>query len=104
MDATPATPATKRIRTKTQEAKPTRKTLTTSRRKSGARQVASEVAMHSEILSEMASEIAREIPGDLHSMIEQAAFYRAAERGFAPGHELDDWLEAERRVRALYSM
>lgn len=104
MDATPATPATKGARTKTQEAKPTRKTLTTSRRKSGARQVASEVAMHSEIPSEMASEIAREIPGDLHSMIEQAAFYRAAERGFAPGHELDDWLEAERRVRALYSM
>lgn len=28
-------------------------------------------------------------------MIEEAAYYRAQRRGFAPGHELDDWLEAE---------
>lgn len=25
-----------------------------------------------------------------------AAYYRAEKRGFAPGAELDDWLEAER--------
>ncbi|MPZ45481.1 MAG: DUF2934 domain-containing protein [Betaproteobacteria bacterium] len=30
-----------------------------------------------------------------------AAFYRAQARGFAPGGELDDWLEAEREVDAL---
>jgi hypothetical protein len=29
------------------------------------------------------------------SMIAEAAYYRAQRRGFAPGHELDDWLEAE---------
>jgi hypothetical protein len=30
-----------------------------------------------------------------------AAFYRAQARGFAPGLELEDWLEAEREVDAL---
>ena len=30
-----------------------------------------------------------------------AAFYRAQARGFAPGGELDDWLWAERELKAL---
>lgn len=25
----------------------------------------------------------------------ECAYYKAQERGFEPGHELDDWLEAE---------
>ncbi len=29
-----------------------------------------------------------------------AAYYRAERRGFAAGHELSDWLEAEREVAA----
>ncbi len=33
-----------------------------------------------------------------HCMIATAAYYRAAHRGFAPGHELEDWLEAETEV------
>ena len=36
-----------------------------------------------------------------HIMIREAAYYRAKERGFAPGHELDDWLHAERQIDAL---
>ncbi|MGA2708242.1 MAG: DUF2934 domain-containing protein [Steroidobacteraceae bacterium] len=28
-------------------------------------------------------------------MIADAAYYLAERRGFAPGHELDDWLDAE---------
>lgn len=35
---------------------------------------------------------------DLTPMIATMAYFLAAERQFAPGHELDDWLEAERRV------
>jgi hypothetical protein len=27
--------------------------------------------------------------------IREAAYFKAEKRGFAPGHELDDWLEAE---------
>jgi hypothetical protein len=39
-----------------------------------------------------------------HATIARAAYYRAEQRGFAPGHELDDWLAAETEVaRALGS-
>jgi len=30
--------------------------------------------------------------------IAEAAYYRAERRGFAPGGEVDDWLEAEREI------
>ncbi len=33
-----------------------------------------------------------------HSAIAEAAYFRAQRRGFAPGHELDDWLAAEREI------
>jgi hypothetical protein len=32
------------------------------------------------------------------SQIATAAYYRAAKRDFAPGHELADWLAAEREI------
>lgn len=31
-------------------------------------------------------------------LIRLTAYYRAEQRGFAGGHELEDWLEAEREV------
>jgi len=37
---------------------------------------------------------------DVTSMIATAAYFRAAQRGFEPGHELDDWLQAEQQVRS----
>lgn len=33
-----------------------------------------------------------------HEMIAQAAYFRAKHRGFAPGHELEDWAAAEAEV------
>ncbi len=39
-------------------------------------------------------------PEDVGTMIATAAYYLAAARNFTPGHELDDWLEAERAVHA----
>lgn len=33
-------------------------------------------------------------------MIAVAAYFRAEQRGFAPGHEMDDWLQAEAECRA----
>ncbi len=33
-----------------------------------------------------------------HRRISEAAYYRSQRRGFAPGREQDDWLEAERDV------
>lgn len=34
-------------------------------------------------------------------MIAVGAYYKAKQRGFQPGRELDDWLAAEREVDAL---
>lgn len=35
---------------------------------------------------------------ELRRQIEEAAYYRAKQRGFQPGHELDDWIQAESEV------
>jgi len=35
---------------------------------------------------------------DRHAAIAEAAYYRAERRGFAPGHELEDWLAAEAQI------
>jgi len=37
-----------------------------------------------------------------HEMIEIAAYFKAEHRGFVPGHELDDWLEAEKEVEESF--
>lgn len=39
--------------------------------------------------------MAPHISEDRQSCIAKAAYYRAEQRHFAPGHELDDWLAAE---------
>ncbi|MBI4807500.1 MAG: DUF2934 domain-containing protein [Nitrosomonadales bacterium] len=35
---------------------------------------------------------------EMQARIEQAAYHLAKERGFVPGHELEDWLKAEMQV------
>lgn len=37
---------------------------------------------------------------DMSGMIATAAYYIAERRSFAPGHELEDWLEAEKQIKA----
>ena len=37
-------------------------------------------------------------PEEIRRLIAEAAYYRAQDRGFEPGHELDDWIEAESEV------
>jgi hypothetical protein len=37
-------------------------------------------------------------PAQQRAMIAEAAYYQAQRRGFAPGHELEDWLQAEAEV------
>jgi hypothetical protein len=47
----------------------------------------------------------RAIPEEeIHRQIAEAAYYRAAERGFAPGRELEDWLEAEAEIAKASGM
>ena len=56
------------------------------------------------IIAEMASQIATERSVDpevRRLMIAEAAYYCAEQRGFEPGHEMEDWLEAEARIDVL---
>jgi len=39
-------------------------------------------------------------PEQRAALIAEAAFFRAEKRGFAPGHEVEDWLAAESDVDA----
>lgn len=48
-------------------------------------------------VASLAQEIARRRE-QLRHAIAAAAYYRAQQRGFAPGHELDDWLAASEEV------
>ena len=41
---------------------------------------------------------------DRRAMIAEAAYLRAEGRGFAPGHETEDWLAAEVEVDALLKL
>jgi len=36
----------------------------------------------------------------LEQIIAEAAYFRAEQRGFMPGHEISDWLQAEADVEA----
>jgi len=54
----------------------------------------------------MASQVAPNRPLDAkarQAMIAEAAYYRAEKRGFAPGRDLDDWLEAEAVIEVMSS-
>ena len=42
------------------------------------------------------------VSGDeLQRLVAEAAYYRAQRRGFTPGYELQDWVEAEVEVKRL---
>lgn len=48
-------------------------------------------------VADMARAIARRRVQLCHAIAE-AAYYRAERRGFAPGHELEDWLAAQEEI------
>jgi hypothetical protein len=41
---------------------------------------------------------------DVRQRIAEAAYYRAQQRGFSPGYELEDWLAAEAEIRNAASV
>lgn len=43
-------------------------------------------------------------PEEQHCLIAEAAYYRALKRGFTPGCEMDDWLQAEAEVNHVLHM
>ncbi|MFN2646885.1 MAG: DUF2934 domain-containing protein [Burkholderiales bacterium] len=38
-------------------------------------------------------------PEAVYRLIQESAYFKAKARGFAPGHEVQDWVEAEQEVR-----
>jgi hypothetical protein len=37
--------------------------------------------------------------GEFREMVAERAYAKAEKRGFAPGNELEDWLEAEQEIK-----
>lgn len=54
-----------------------------------------------EHMSPTADEANQVSAGSRQQMIAEAAYYRAESRGFAPGGELADWLQAEANICRL---
>jgi hypothetical protein len=52
---------------------------------------------HAEIVR-MAVAEATSRAAERHEMIAAAAYFRAQQRGFEPGHELEDWFTAETEI------
>lgn len=42
---------------------------------------------------------AQPTPEQVYRMIQETAYFKAKARDFAPGHEVQDWIEAEAEVR-----
>jgi hypothetical protein len=38
-------------------------------------------------------------PEEVYRLIQESAYFKAKARGFEPGHEVQDWIEAEAEVR-----
>ena len=95
MEMTPSSTPAKRTRAKapTNASTPT-VVIKTKKPRVARKQVTEPEVVAADLVAVPASE------EDTAALIATTAYYLAAERNFAPGHELDDWLEAERRVRA----
>jgi hypothetical protein len=51
-----------------------------------------------EIPAETRQQTPDPMDANVRASIEQTAYYLAERRGFSPGYELEDWLQAERQV------
>ena len=56
--------------------------------------------MLADILQDQRARMRAHAEDDRHRRIAEAAYYKSERRGFAPGRDLDDWLEAEEEVDA----
>jgi hypothetical protein len=101
MDVTPTPSTPKRSRTKVAGNAPT--VTIKAAKKPAAAKARTPKAVESEIdVLKIPSRVAPSSE-QLIAMISVAAYYRAAARGFAPGGEMNDWLEAERQIIAAVS-
>lgn len=59
---------------------------------------------HTETVASSPKKSAKKItatPEERYRMIETAAYYRAEKRGFATGHEAEDWAASEAEIDAI---
>lgn len=66
-----------------------------ARRKAPAEVPAVEISAYKLPVERIAASVAEARAAERSAMIADAAYFRAERRGFAPGHELEDWLAAE---------
>lgn len=107
MDVTPTpTPPAKRTRAKTTESAPKTPKVTVKAAKKTAAPSTKKTEPQIEVLK-VPSRIAESVQpsvqlsaNELRALIATAAYYRAAERNFSAGHEMEDWLAAEREILA----
>lgn len=91
----------KRVRAKVKADAATLVTATTTRKPRSTKKPAAPAAqLDVEAPSDVEVLAMHPSPDELAGMIATTAYFIAAQRNFAPGQELDDWLEAERRVRS----
>jgi sterol desaturase/sphingolipid hydroxylase (fatty acid hydroxylase superfamily) len=50
------------------------------------------------VLAPSKNPVPNALPAGVDRMIAEAAYYRAERRGFMPGHEVSDWIQAEREI------
>ncbi|MEO7774167.1 MAG: DUF2934 domain-containing protein [Steroidobacteraceae bacterium] len=64
-----------------------------------------ETGTRADALASTAAEVAHDVHAGRESarmrVIAEAAYFKALHRGFASGHELEDWLAAESETRRL---
>lgn len=101
MDVTPTTPQPRPTRTKSSAGKTAGPAESTGKSpsKSAKSSRRKAVAPEPQIVTEYPAELLSEAPPDLNQRIATTAYYLAEARNFEPGHELEDWLQAERQVR-----
>lgn len=75
----------------------------TPSRKQGERKAAGKAAVKAAESSGARNESSRTriAPAERRGLVAQSAYFRAERRGFAPGGEVQDWLEAEVEIGRL---
>jgi hypothetical protein len=95
MDVTPTTPKPRPTRAKSNAVKTTATPGKVPTKSGGGRKVS---AAEPQFIAGQLVEVSATVCADVDQRIAITAYFLAAARNFEPGHELEDWLEAERRV------
>ena len=74
---------------------------TTTRKKAGRTNKAAATTKKSTKPTKPDTSLTKSSPEERWKVIAVAAYHKAEQRGFAPGDELQDWVEAEKEIDTL---